>query len=597
MPLEGQNTCPGYISSLSCQLELTVDNQDVAKVLDEIADLLDIEGESIFRVQAYRRAANSIQALAEDIESVSKEERLRELQGVGKGIAEKIEELLATGKIEYHEELKEKIPPSLVELIQIPGLGPKKAKMLYEQLNIQTTDGLLEAIEAHKVAPLKGFGIKTEKNIFKGIKQFREGRERILLSEAYPIAERVLGNLRKAPFVIKADAAGSLRRMKETIGDIDLLAASTKPLAVMDYFCNLPEVDRILVRGETKSSIITTNSLQVDLRVVAPEQYGSALQYFTGSKEHNVHLRDIAKKRGLKINEYGLFKTKSDKKIAGEGEEEIYSMLQMQYIPPVIRENTGEIEKAEKHKLPRLVELEDIKGDLHVHSAWSDGFDGIETMVARALKLGLSYIAVCDHAERLKVAGGLSKEQVWARKREIDKLNENLDDFTVLNGIELNIDNDGKLDYDDEFLKEFDVVVASVHAGFNQPEELLTKRILSAIYNPNVDIIAHPTGRILGRRAAYALDIKTVFAAAAETGTFLELNSYPDRLDLKDIYLREAKAQGIKIAINTDAHSNVHLGYMMFGVATARRGWLEAKDVVNTYPVNEVMSMIRAKSK
>ncbi len=473
-------------------------------------------------------------------------------------------------------------------------MGPRKAKLLYEELDIQTIDDLLGAIEDHKIAPLKGFGVQTEENILRGIRQFRKGRERILLSEAYPIAAKVLNDLKKAPFVLKADAAGSLRRMKETIGDIDLLAASTEPLKVMDYFCSLPEIDQVLAKGETKTSVVAKNGLQVDLRVVAPEQYGSALQYFTGSREHNIHIRDIAKRRGLKINEYGLFDVESDKRVAGETEEAIYSNLKMQYIPPLIRENKGEIELAIEHRLPRLVELEDIKGDLHVHSSWSDGLNKIEELVKTAQQLGYSYVAICDHAERLKVAGGLSQGEVFARKEEIDELNDKLKDFTILCGIELNIDNDGRLDYNDDFLGEFDVVVASIHTGFNQPGELLTKRMLSAIHNPNVHIIAHPTGRILGRRPPYALDLRAIFKAAAKHGTFLELNAYPDRLDLKDDYLREAKEHGIKIAINTDAHSASHLRYMMFGIATARRGWLEAEDVANTYLPDKLVNVLNS---
>jgi len=570
-----------------------VDNQDIAAILEEIADLLDIEGESVFRVQAYRRAANSISSLTDDINKVCQEGDLRKISGIGKGIAEKVQELLDTGEIEYFEELKEKIPPSVVELVQIPSLGPKKAKILYEKLNIQTVDDLLDAVNQHKVAPIKGFGPKAEENILKGIKLLRKSRERILLSEAYPLAEKIINQLQRDSQVIRVDMAGSLRRMKETIGDIDILASSDEPSEVSSYFCELAIVDRILAKGDTKASIIAKNGLQVDLRVVLPDQYGSALQYFTGSKEHNIHLRDIAKKEGLKINEYGLFKVNSEKQIAGGSEEEIYKSLQMQYIPPLMRENRGEIELAKQHKLPKLIGLEDIKGDLHVHSSWSDGYDEIKEMASTAKELGYSYIAICDHAEKLKVAGGLSKAEVADRKREIDRINNEMDGFTVLNGIELNIDNNGKLDYDDGFLETFDVVVASIHAGFNQSEEQITKRTIEAINNRHVDIIAHPTGRILGRRPPYAINLRTVFKAAAETGTMLELNSYPDRLDLKDDYLGEAKGEDVRIAINTDAHSKAHLKYMIYGVATAQRGWLESKDVANTHILEELRGVIQ----
>lgn len=574
-----------------------MDNDDVAKVLDEIADLLEIQDESRFRVQAYHRAANCIRSLSEDINEIYEEGRLQRLSAVGKGIAEKIGELLTKGETEYHEELKEKIPPSLVELIQIQSLGPRKAKFLYEELNIQTVDDLLEAIEAHKLAPLKGFGAKSEENILRGVKQFMKGRERILLSEAYPMAERIINHLKEQPFVLRIDMAGSLRRMKETIGDIDLLAASREPSKAMDHFCRLPEVDQVLAKGETKSSILAKNGLQVDLRVVTPEQYGSALQYFTGSKEHSIHLRDIAKKRGLKINEYGLFEVDSDTRIAGEDEEEIYSKLNMQYIPPFMREDKGEIELAIENRLPKLVEPEDIKGDLHVHSSWSDGLNKIEEIAETARAMGYSYVAICDHAERLKIAGGLSEVEVRRRTERIRQLNEGLQGFTILAGIELNIDNDGKLDYGDDLLQELDVVVASIHAGFNQPPETLTGRILAAISNPYVDIIAHPTGRIMGKRPPYPIDLNAVFKAASATGTFLELNSFPDRLDLRDDYLREAKAHGVKIAVNTDAHTIGHLRNIIYGVATAKRGWLEPDDVINTYPLDKLLGVLKSKSK
>ncbi|MEW6188767.1 MAG: DNA polymerase/3'-5' exonuclease PolX [Actinomycetota bacterium] len=569
-------------------------NEEVANILDEIADLLDIRGEMSFKVQAYHRAANSIRSLREDINVLYKEGNLREVPAVGKGIAEKIVELLETGSLPYYEDLREEIPPSLVELMRIPGLGPKKAKFLYDALSITTIDELLEAARAHRLRGLRGMSAKTEENIIKGIQQLRRARERILLFEAHPIAERFIKNLRRQPFVERADMAGSLRRMKETIGDIDLLAASYGSHKVMDYFCNMPEVAQVLAKGDTKSSIIARNGLQIDLRVVNPNQYGSALQYFTGSKEHNIHLREIARKRGLKINEYGIFEMEMDRRIGGEKEEEIYEVLGMSYIPPVLREDRGEIERGIEDSLPRLIQLEDVRGDLHVHSSWTDGLSKIGRIAEAAIELGYEYIAICDHAEQLKVAGGLSKKELRAQIEEIMRLNEELGGITILCGIELNIDNDGKVDYEDEFLKELDIVVASIHGGFRQPKEQLTKRTLSAIYNEHIDIIGHPTGRILGRREPYAIDLKTVFKAAAETNTILELNSFPDRLDLNDIQLREAKEEyGIKFAINTDAHSAGQLAYIEYGVATAQRGWLEPEDVINTYPLDKLREILK----
>jgi len=435
---------------------------------------------------------------------------------------------------------------------------------------------------------------KTEENIIKGIQQLRRARERILLFEAHPIVERFIENLRRQSFVERVDMAGSLRRMKETIGDIDLLAASYASHRVMDYFCNMPEVAQVLTKGDTKSSIIARNGLQIDLRVVSPDQYGAALQYFTGSKEHNIHLREIARKRSLKINEYGIFEMEMDRRIGGEKEREIYEVLGMSYIPPVLREDRGEIERGIEDSLPRLIQLEDVKGDLHVHSSWTDGLSKIRRIAEAAIELGYEYIAICDHAQQLKVAGGLSKKKLRAQIEEIMSLNEELDGITILCGIELNIDNDGKVDYEDEFLKELDIVVASIHGGFRQPKEQLTKRTLSAIYNEHIDVIGHPTGRILGRREPYAIDLKTVFKAAAETNTILELNSFPDRLDLNDIQLREAKEEyGIKFAINTDAHSAGQLAYIEYGVATAQRGWLEPEDVINTYPLNKLKEILK----
>ncbi|MDI6822216.1 MAG: DNA polymerase/3'-5' exonuclease PolX [Actinomycetota bacterium] len=569
-------------------------NEEVANILDEIADLLDIRGEMSFKVQAYHRAANSIRSLREDINVLYKEGNLREVPAVGKGIAEKIVELLETGSLPYYEDLKEEIPPSLVELMRIPGLGPKKAKFLYDTLSITTIDELLEAARTHRLRGLKGMSAKTEENIIRGIQQLRRARERILLFEAHPIAERFIKNLRRQDFVERADMAGSLRRMKETIGDIDLLAASYEPHKVMDYFCHMPEVAQVLVKGDTKSSIIARNGLQIDLRVVSPDQYGSALQYFTGSKEHNVHLREIARKKGLKINEYGIFEMEVDRRIGGEKEEEIYEVLGMSYIPPVLREDRGEIERGIEDSLPRLIQLEDIRGDLHVHSSWTDGLSKIKRIAEAAIELGYEYVAICDHAEQLKVAGGLTKKELRAQAEEIMRLNEELDGITIMCGIELNIDNDGRVDYEDEFLKELNIVVASIHGGFRQPEDQLTKRTLSAIYNEYIDIIGHPTGRILGKREPYAIDLKTIFKAAAETNTILELNSFPDRLDLNDIQLREAKeGYGIKFAINTDAHSAAQLAYIKYGVATAQRGWLEPEDVINTYPLDKLKEILK----
>lgn len=569
-----------------------MDNKDVCNLLDEIGDMLDVQGEMPFKVQAYHNAANSIRSLIEDVNHIYHEGRLQEISGIGKGISEKIGELLETGRMTYYEELKESVPPSLLELIQIPGVGPKKAKQVYDELNVTTIEELHDAIQAHRLRDLKGMSARTEENILKGIERLRKYRERILLYEAYPISQRIVTQLEEQPEVKKADTAGSLKRMKETIGDIDLLVASKSPSKVMDYFCSLPEVVRILAKGETKSSVLVKAGLQVDLRVVEPAQYGSALQYFVGSKEHSIHLRDIAKKKDLKINEYGIFDVKTGKRLGGEKEQDIYKKLGMDWIPYVLRENKGEIKAAQNHKLPNLIELKDIKGDLHVHSSWTDGLNRIEDIATVAQSLGYSYVAICDHAEKLKIAGGLRKDQLKKRAAEIGKLNEKLKGFTVLSGIELNIDNEGKVDYDEKTLAEFDVVVASIHSGFGQDKEQITLRTTKAMKSPHVDIIAHPTGRLLGKRDPYQIDLEKVFEIAAETDTFLELNSFPDRLDLKDDHLREAKKQGVKFAISTDAHIAKQMSYIMYGVATAQRGWIGKEDVINTYPLKSLRKLL-----
>jgi DNA polymerase (family 10) len=570
-----------------------MNNQDVARVFDEVADLLDIEGESAFKVQAYRNAANSIRGLNEDISIIRQEGRLRQLSGIGRGIAEKIEELLDTGEIHYHKKLRQMIPLDLITLTKIPGLGAKRAKRLYQELNIKTVDDLLSAIQDHKLAALKGFGAHTEQNILTGIRQFKEAQEGILLDEAYETAERFIEVLRGLPFVTRADIAGSLRRMKETVENADLVAASTQPQKVMEHLAGLHFVDQTVALSESRSSFIAKNGPRVDLRVTVPEQYEAALRYVTGSKDHNIRLQSVAEKQGLRVNENGVFKIVKEERVDAGTEESIYANLGMQYIPAPIREDKGEIEMALAHELPRLLQHEDIKGDLHVHSSWSDGQNNIRELAQEALRLGYSYIAISDHAEKLKIAGGLGKEELHRQKEEIEHLNEELAGFTVLSGIELNIDVNGNLDYEDRFLEEFDIVIAPIHTGFTQSAETLTPRIIKAIQNPHVDIIAHPTGRILKKRSPYALNLEAVFEAAARHDTLLELNSFPDRLDLKDDHLREARKHGIKIAINTDAHALFHLTYMRYGVSTAQRGWLEAKDVANTYDLDQLMKILK----
>ena len=567
-------------------------NQDVADILDNIADILEILGESRFRILAYRKAANVIDTLPEDINDIDTADDLQKLPGIGTHIAERLEELLVTGRMKYFEELKEKVPPGLVELTKVRGLGPRTASLLYEKLGITNLAQLEKAVSEHKVRDVKGLGAKTEANILKNIKEKETFEERILLSESYEIVQDILEQLRSQPYVLMADAAGSLRRMRRTIGDIDLLVSSNEPEKVMDYFITIPQSIGVDAKGKTKSTITDISGRKVDIRVVPPESYGAALQYFTGSKEHSVHLREIAKQKGLKLNEYGVFDSETDKKLGGATEEDMYSRLDLPVIEPELREDHGEIEAAYEKRLPRLVKLEDIKGDLHAHTEKSDGLHTIEDMVAKAKELGYSYICISDHAQNLKVAGGLTVNELEKQIKRIDYLNKKEKDLRVLVGVELNIDNDGGVDYDEKMLKKLDFVAASIHSGFGQSKEQLTKRMITAIENPSVNMICHPTAEIINKRKPYALDLSAVFDAAAKNKTIMELNSFPSRLDLRAGYLRLAKKEGVKIAINTDAHNAKHLDYMFYGVAIARRGWLEKKDVVNTWPVEKLLKFV-----
>ena len=574
-------------------------NEDIARIIEDIGDMLDILGENLFRVRAHRNAAAIIRGYTRPLFEVYDEggsEALTAISGIGEHTAKRIEQLLVTGQLPYYEELKAKVPPGLIELLNIPGLGPKKAKKIYDSLGIKSLKELVEAIEAHRLESLPGFGRKTEENILRGIKQFEKMHERILLSEAYPIAREIVDRLREQPFVERADTAGSLRRMRETIGDIDLLCSSDEPASVMEFFISMPQVAYVLTQGETKSSVVATNGLQFDLRVVAPEQYGAALQYFTGSKEHNVHLRHLAKAKGFKINEYGVLDVETDERLAGATEEDVYAVLDMDTPPPAIREDKGEIEAATERRLPDLVELADIKGDFHIHTKWSDGLSSIEEVIAMAQTLGYEYIVISDHAEKLRIAGGLSVKELEEQLEIIAALNDEHADIEILCGMEMNIDNDGEVDFGSTVLEKLDVVIGSIHGGFTQPKGKLTGRMLKALDNPYINIIGHPTGRVLGRRPPYDIDIQAVFKAAAETGTFLELNSYPNRLDLRDDHLREAKdVYGCMFAINTDAHVAGNMVYMEYGAAIARRGWLTKQDILNTYELAEVKELLRRK--
>jgi DNA polymerase (family 10) len=569
------------------------DAGELSKAFEELAELSEIKGEVRFKVNAYNKAAEVVRSEGEKLLELDEVKELRKYPGIGEGIAKKIIEFKKTGSISKLEELKEEVPVELISLLRVPNLGPKRAKLVYDELGVRTVEELLEAAESHRLAQLPGLGSKAEQNILEGIKHMQTTSGRLLLSRAHAIQEEIAALMTERIPGLHISAAGSLRRMKETVGDIDILVSSQDAEEVMEAFGSLPVVDNVLLRGDTKSSVVTREGLQVDLRVVLPEEYGAALQYFTGSQSHNVHVREIAKKAGKKINEYGVFVVEGDRRIAGATEEEVYKALGMACPPPEIRENRGEVEAAIKGTLPVLVESGDILGDLHVHTEASDGIASLVEMREAAERSGYSYMAITDHAFNLKVAGGLSREKLLAQLEEIRGLNAKGDSpVTLLSGTELNIDNDGGLDFDNELLSILDVVIASIHGGFKQPREQVTRRIIRAISNPHVKIIAHPTGRLIGQRPPYDVDLRAVIREAAATGTALELNAFPDRLDLDDRHLMEAREAGVKIAIGTDAHRGEHIDFMFYGVATARRGWLGRDDVLNTLARGELLEWL-----
>jgi len=567
-------------------------NHEIAKIFNEIAGLLEIKTDNPFRIRAYRRAALNIEGLTRNVEDLSEDE-LIEVPGVGKDLAAKIAEYIKTGNVAVHEELKKEIPQIVLDLESVPGLGPKTAMLLHEKLQIKSIDELAKLAEEHKLAGLPGIRGKTEESILKGIGMLRRSQERSPLGKVLPIAQDLVDQLRvKAPLT-RIDIAGSLRRWKDTIKDIDILAMSDNPKEVMRVFVHLPHVKEVIMQGPTKSSVVIKEGLQVDLRVVAKESYGAALAYFTGSKEHNIRLREMAVKRGLTINEYGIFRVKDNTKLGGEKEEDTYRILDLQYVPPKMREDRGEIEAAIEGKLPKLVTVKDIKGDLHVHSKWSDGSHTFEQLVEASKEHGYSYFALTDHSQGLGVARGLTVERLAEQKREIDTLNKKLKNIRILHGTEVDIRSDGTLDFPDDVLQTLDLVVASIHSGFKQTKEQLTSRIVAAMKNPYVSIIAHPTGRLIGERDAYEVDMDEILKTAKETGTAMEINAYPLRLDLSDIYAKKAKELRIPIVISTDAHVTTQFNFMSYGVSIARRSWLEKEDVANTLEVRQLLKKLK----
>ncbi len=576
-----------------------MENADISKIFHEIADLLEIKGENPFRVRSYRNAGLVIEGLPESVKAIVErnEKELEEIPGIGKSIHEKIVEILKTGKCLYHQELLKEFPSGILELLKVQGVGPKKARLLYENLGIKNISDLEKAASAGRLRGLPGMGEKTEANILKAIKGLKGSEGRFKIAVALSYAEPLVEYLKKTPDVFDIQPAGSLRRWKDTIGDIDILVTSKKPAPVMDRFVSYPEVDSVVAKGETKSTVILKNGLQADVRVLDKKAYGAALQYFTGSKQHNIAIRDKAKKMGLKISEYGVFREKDDEWIAGAKEGDIYEAVGLPWIQPELRENRGEIEAAEKNKLPVLVDVRDIKGDFHIHTKESDGSNTIEEMAEYAIKKGYQYIAITEHSKAVGIAHGLDEKRLLKQMEEIDAINSKFairnSKFRVLKGIEVDIKADGSLDLDKKVLEKLDVVVGAVHSKFNMTEDEMTKRIIKAIESGIVNIIAHPTGRLIAAREPYPVNMKKVMEAAKKNKVIMELNAYPDRLDLNDIHCRLARDMGVMMAISTDSHNKMQMENIRFGVYTARRGWLEKKDVLNTRPINEAMKILK----
>jgi DNA polymerase (family 10) len=571
-----------------------MNKEQVAAALEEIGTLLELQGESSFRCLAYHNAARTISQLETNLADVVAAGKLDEIPGIGATLKDKITTLATTGQLSYLDDLRKKTPPGLLKILRIPGLGPKKVKAMYDQLGIDDLDKLKAACEAGQVAELKGFGQKTQQKILDGLQFVAEAGERVRIDQALPMALALLARMEKLPGVQRIELCGSLRRRKETIKDIDILISADDAGPIMEAFVALPGVVQVVAHGDTKSSVIVTDGvvrLNADLRVVKDSQFPFALHYFTGSKEHNVALRQRAIQHGWKLNEYEL--AGSGKKGKCKDEADLFKAFDLEYIPPELREQTGEIDAAATHALPNLVEYADLQGVFHCHTDASDGRATLEEMAHAAKALGFHYLGIADHSQSLTVANGLSPERILKQMAEIDVLNKRLKGFRLFKGVECDILADGRLDYDDELLEKFDYVVASVHTLFNQPEEEMTRRIVRAIEHPCVTMLGHATGRLLLRRDGYKVDLEKVLQTAAETGTMVEINAHPQRLDLDWIHCKRAKALGVKLVINPDAHSTADLELTEYGVQVARRGWLEKGDVFNTRSAAEVAAHLQ----
>lgn len=572
-------------------------NQELSRIFQEIGLYLEMD-DIPFKPAAYEKAAFSLATLAEDIEEIYNREKLAGLEkipGIGKNIAGRIEEYLKTGKIRDYEEFKKKMPVEMEELIAVEGIGPKAIRDLYKHLKIKNLQDLEAAAKAGKIRTLPNFGEKSEQNILEGIAFLKRDKGRFLLGEILPIAEQVQQQLKTLKEVEEISVAGSVRRMKETIGDVDFLVVSRNPQKVMDFFVSLPGIEKIWGKGATKASVRMAEGFDMDIRVVPKKSYGAALQYFTGSKEHNIAARKIAMDKGLKLNEYGIFQGK--KIIASETEEKVYKILGMDWLAPELRENQGEVEASLEHCLPKLIGYDEIKGDLHCHSDWDGGENSILEMALAGQELGYEYLGIADHTKFLRIEHGLDEKQLLRQRKEIDRINSKFEaegvKFKVLQGCEANIMADGSIDIKDETLAKLDYVIAGVHSQLKMERQKMTDRIIKAMRNPNVDIISHPTGRLLKKRDEYEIDFEKVLRVAKETGTILEINSFPERLDLNDENIRKAKSAGVKMVINTDSHEKTQLRFIKLGIAQARRGWLEKKDVINAWSLKELLAFLK----
>ncbi len=569
-------------------------NREVAHIFEEMGFMYEAKDDK-FRQRAYHRGAETVNNLSQDIEQIYKEggvEKLAGLPGVGQGMAEKIEEYIKTGKIKEYAKLKKDIPVNFEQLTSVEGVGPKTVQVLYKELGVKDIDDLEVAAKKGKIRDLEGFGKKTEENILEGIGFIRESGGRMLLGDVLPYARELVGKIKNIAGVERAEESGSLRRRKETIGDVDILVVAENPKKVFDYVEKDPGVVKVWGKGETKLSVHLDRGFDIDVRIVPKESYGAALQYFTGSKAHNVKLRQIAIDKGYKLNEYGLFEEgKNEEKNLASGKEEeyIYQKLGLEWMPPELRTDTGEIEAAQNKKLPELVEYGSLKGDAQIQTNWTDGKNSIEEMAKEAKRMGLEYIVITDHTKSLEVTGGLNGEDLLRQKEEIKKINNKFNSFTIFSGSECDILKDGSLDIEDEVLSQLDVVGISVHSYFNLSQKEQTERVLKAMNNPNADILFHPTGRRINKRPPIDIDIKAVINEAEKTGTVLEVNAHPERLDLRDEYIRMAVDKGVKMCINTDAHSTEMLDYLEYGVAQARRGWASEKNIINTLPAEKFL--------